>query len=388
MKVAAGRRQLLGHAVALQPVLRERANRTEELRRVPDATVEDLTTSGLLRIANPARYGGPGLDYDAVLEVAVELGRACGSTAWCYTVWSSHNWLIGFYPAQAQEEYFASTPDVLCSSAFNAARGRAEPAAGGYRLSGHWDFSSGCDAATWTLLAAGTPDQGPGLFLVPLSACRIVDSWFASGLKGTGSKDVVLEPTFVPGHRFLSYAAMGTGHTPGRALDDRMSYRLPVFMILPFTLASPLIGIAQGAVDAFEDRLRRRASSEAGGATPGLGAQAARLAEASAEVECARLIMQRDLAEAFELAAGDEQPSLETRLRYRRDHCYVATLCVRAVNRLFEAGGGHAILESSPLQRAHRDVHAGSHHVILGWDGPAEQYGRVRSGLEPTDVVI
>jgi 3-hydroxy-9,10-secoandrosta-1,3,5(10)-triene-9,17-dione monooxygenase len=388
MKVAAGPQEALLRAAALLPALRERASTTEELRRIPDETVEDLTTSGLLRIANPALYGGPGLDYDAVLEVAVELGRACGSTAWCYTVWASHNWLMGFYPARAQEEYFASKPDVLCSSAFDAALGRAEPAAGGYRLSGHWDFSSGCDAATWALLAAFTPDQGPGLFLVPLSACRIVDTWFASGLKGTGSKDVVLEPTFVPGHRFLSYAAMGTGHTPGRALDDRMSYRLPVFMILPFTLASPLIGIAQGAVDAFEERLRVRAASGAGGAPPGLGAQAARLAEASAEVECARLIMRRDLADAFEVAARDEQPSVESRLRYRRDHCYVATLCVRAVNRLFEASGGHAILESSPLQRAHRDVHAGSHHVILGWDGPAEQYGLVRSGLEPTDVVI
>jgi alkylation response protein AidB-like acyl-CoA dehydrogenase len=287
MTVAAGPQEFLLRAAALLPALRERANTAEELRHIPGVTVEDLTTSGLLRIANPARYGGPGLDYDAVLEVAVELGRACGSTAWCYTVWSSHNWLIGFYPAQAQEEYFASTPDVLCSSAFNAALGRAQAVAGGYQLSGHWDFSSGCDAASWALPAAVTPDRA--------LAC----SW----------------------------------------------------SLCP-------------------------------------GAQAARLAEACAEVECARLIMRRDLAEAFELAARDEQPSLEGRLRYRRDHCYVATLCMRAVNRLFEASGGHAILESSPLQRAHRDVHAGSHHVILGWDGPAEQHGRVRSGLEPTDGVI
>jgi 3-hydroxy-9,10-secoandrosta-1,3,5(10)-triene-9,17-dione monooxygenase len=382
------RQELLRRAAALRPVLGDRAQEAEALRRIPEATVDDLRTSGLLRIANPSRYGGPGLDYDVVLEVAMELGRACGSTAWCYTVWSSHNWLVGFYPERAQEEYFGPSPDVLSSSAFNAGPGRAEPAPGGYRLSGHWDFSSGCDAATWALLAAATPDRGPGLFLVPLSACQIVDTWFASGLRGTGSKDVVLPPTFVPGQRFLSYGELGTGHTPGRDLHDRLSYRLPVFMILPFTLAAPLIGIAQGALDAFEERLRGRVASGSATAPPDLAAPAARLAEASAEVDCARLIVRRDLADALELAAREEQPTVETRLRYRRDHGYVATLCVRAVNRLFEAGGGHAILERSPLQRAHRDVHAGSHHVILGWDGPAEQYGRVRCGLEPTDARI
>ncbi len=231
------------------------------------------------------------------------------------------------------------------------------------------------------------PDQGPGLFLVPRSAYQIVDTWYASGLKGTGSKDIVMEPTFVPSYRFLSYATLETGHCPGRILHDRPSYRLPVFAILPFTVASPLIGIAQGAVDAYEERLRERIE-RAGNSLPGMASFAARLAEATAEVGCARLLMRHDLDEMLGRAARDEPLSTEARLRYRRDHCYVAALSVRAVNRLFEASGGHAILESSPLQRAHRDVHAGSHHVILTWDGPAEQYGRVRLGLEPEGAVL
>src|SRR5215207_839217 len=112
------RAELLQRAAALVPVLAERGQRTEELRRIPDETVNDLRAAGLLRLANPERFGGYGLDYDAALEVGVELGRGCGSTAWCYTVWSSHNWVMGMYPEQAQEEYFASSPDVLSSSAF------------------------------------------------------------------------------------------------------------------------------------------------------------------------------------------------------------------------------------------------------------------------------
>jgi alkylation response protein AidB-like acyl-CoA dehydrogenase len=391
MKAARGevvdRGQLLARASALVPVLAERALETERRRRIPDETVADLRQAGLLRIANPERYGGYGLDYDAVLEVGLELGRGCGSTAWCYTVWSSHNWLMGLYAAEAQEEYFA-TPDVMSSSGFNPGGGVARPAAGGYLLSGRWDFSSGSDMGRWALVAAVTPDQGPGLFVVPRDQYRVEDTWHASGLKGTGSNDVVVESAFVPQHRFLSYRAMGAIETPGRQVHDRPSYRLPAFSILPYTLAAPLVGIAQGAVDGFERRMRDRVSAFGGVRMANLVSIQCRLAEATAEVDCARLVLRGDLREMLERAAGGRAPTLEERMRYRRNHAYVTKLAVQAVNRLFEVSGGHAVFEDAPIQRAHRDVHAGSHQVALVWDTYAEQYGRVRLGLEPTDTIF
>jgi alkylation response protein AidB-like acyl-CoA dehydrogenase len=109
-----------------------------------------------------------------------------------------------------------------------------------------------------------------------------------------------------------------------------------------------------------------------------------RLAEAATEAWAARLIMRQDIHEILARARGNEMPTLEERLRARRNQAYVATLCLRAVNRLFEASGGHALFDASPLQRFHRDVHAASHHVSLSWDTAAEQYGRVLLGLEPT----
>src|SRR5690242_1046740 len=112
---------LLRRAEDLVPVLASRAQQAETLRRIPDETVTDLRQAGLIRIANPDGFDGYGLDYDTVLEVVGILGRGCGSTAWCYRVWASHNWILGMYPIQAQEEYFASSPDVLSSSAFAAA---------------------------------------------------------------------------------------------------------------------------------------------------------------------------------------------------------------------------------------------------------------------------
>src|SRR5579864_2576589 len=155
----ATRAELLTRAEDLVSVLASRAQEAEGLRRIPDETVADLREAGLIRLANPEPFGGHGLDYDTVLEVVGILGRGCGSTSWCYSVWASHNWIVGMYPMQAQEEYFARSPDVLCSSAFAAANRYLEPADGGLRLAGRWSFSSGADAAEWGMIGANHPEQ-------------------------------------------------------------------------------------------------------------------------------------------------------------------------------------------------------------------------------------
>jgi alkylation response protein AidB-like acyl-CoA dehydrogenase len=132
----------------------------------------------MLRLANPHSFGGYGLDYDTVLEVVGILGRGCGSTAWCYSVWSSHNWMLGMYPLQAQQEYFAASPDVLSSSSFAPGDRQLEPTRNGYLIQGTWSFSSGVDAAQWAMLGANHPQLGPGLCVVPRSDYRIDDNWF------------------------------------------------------------------------------------------------------------------------------------------------------------------------------------------------------------------
>jgi alkylation response protein AidB-like acyl-CoA dehydrogenase len=137
------REELQRRTAALVPRLKDRVARTEQLRQIPPETVQDLVDSGLIRLGNPRRYGGLSVEYDAAFEVSWELGRVCGSSAWCYSLWTVHNWWVGHFPAQAQEEFFASGPDTLASSALNPGRGTAEPVTGGFRLSGHWSFSSG-----------------------------------------------------------------------------------------------------------------------------------------------------------------------------------------------------------------------------------------------------
>jgi len=374
------REELVQRAAALVPRLQERAERTEQLRRLPDETVADLVDAGLMRIVTPDRFGGAGLDFDAKLEVALELGRGCGSTAWCYSILTTNSWWIGHFPRQGQEEFFADSPDALGSSSLDPSRARVEVVAGGYRVSGRWSFSSGCDAASWVTVG-GLGPNGVLWFLVPMAEVTVVDTWFVSGLRGTGSKDLVIDDVFVPAHRVAEQRLMKEGRTDGWVLDGRSSYRAPLFSLLPCTLVAPVLGMARGMVETFADQLRGRKRPDGTELTHSVANQL-RLAESSAEVDAARSVLRQNTREILALAARGETPTLLDRARYRRDHAFMARLGIQAIDRLFEASGGHALLESNPLQRFHRDAWAASQHFGIRWDENAELYGRVALGLE------
>ena len=374
------RTELLQRAAALVPALADRAAQAEQQRQIPAATIADFKSAGLMRIGAPDRFGGAGLDCDTIFEAAAELGRGCGSSAWCFAVWSIHNWVMGHFPEQAQEEYFAGSPETLSSSAYNPSGAKATPVDGGYRVSGRWDFSSGCDAAVWATLGALGP-TGPLWLLIPSTDYVIDDTWHVAGLRATGSKDIVIEAAFVPAHRVMEIRYLAEAQTVGWELHRRPSYRAPLMTLLPFTLASPVLGMAQGAVESFAAQLSAR-RTPTGGTMADSVANHLRLAESSAEVDTARLLMRHDYCEILERAARGEMPPPVDRARYRRDHAYMTRLCVRAIDRLFEAAGGHALYDDNPLQRFYRDAHAASHHTALVWDAPAELYGRVVLGLE------
>ena len=378
------REELVRRAGQLVPVLQERAEQTESLRRIPEETVDDMISAGLLRIATPERFGGHGLEFDVLLDVTFELGRGCGSSAWCYAIWSSDSWYVGMFPERAQQEFWSDSADTLCASSFNPTQGNVTEVQGGYSLSGHWDFASGCDAARWILVTA-VAKAGPVMFLVPRSDFTIEDIWHVSGLRGTGSNDIIIQDAVVPDYRALLVADLREACTPGRELHSTMGYRAPMLSLEVYVIDAPIVGMAKGALEAFESSMSRKISEMRGGSVSESAAIQICLAEAAVEIEAAHLIMQHDAHEILDQASRDEMLSVEERIRYRRNQAYIATLCVRAVNRLFDASGGHALFDSDPMQRFHRDTHAGSHQAVVSWHARSEQYGRVRLGLEPTD---
>jgi 3-hydroxy-9,10-secoandrosta-1,3,5(10)-triene-9,17-dione monooxygenase len=370
---------LLTKASGLVPVFRERAAHTEEMRRVPDENVDDLLGSGLCRIGVPKRFGGLEVSYGLALDVAAELGRGCPSTSWCYGLWAAHAWLVGFWPVKAQEEIYRAGPDALCSSSLNPGKSTCVADDGGYRLSGRWEFSSGCDSASWVML--GAPNIGERTWvLVPREDFEIVDTWYVSGLRGSGSKDIAVHDAFVPYHRVLEVTTAGVSDLSAWELHAQPQYRVPIPVLLGWDLVGPMVGIAQGMIDEFTIRL---AGTSGPGRTADSPAVHLRLSQASAEVDAARGMMEQDLRDI--LRKGEEGLSFDTleRARFRRDKAFVTQMCLQAVNRLFDLSGGHGLFDSVPLQRFHRDAQAVAHRDGLIMDLGGQNYGRVLLGLPP-----
>ena len=370
---------VLRRASELVAVLKERAALTEELRRVPEETVNDLLASGLYRIGVPKRFGGLDLGYGLILDVAAELGRGCAAAAWCYCLWAAHAWLVGYWPLQAQEEVFGQSPDALCSSSLNVGKSNTTPVEGGYRLSGRWEFSSGCDSASWVILGVSGIGERHWV-LAPRGDFEIVDNWFVSGLRGSGSKDIVVNDAFVPHHRVLDVTTAGDGDYSGWELHRQARYRAPIPVLLGWDLVAPMLGIAQGMIDEFVARL---AGTSGPGRTADSPAIHLRLSQASAEVDAARLMMDWDIDEILRKGKEGEAFTPLERARFRRDKAFITQLCLQAVNRLFDLSGGHALFDSVSLQRFHRDAHAVAHRDGLIMDLGGQQYGRVALGLDP-----
>ncbi len=381
--------RLVESARQMVPVLLERAPGAEELRRIPDQTIRDFTEAGFFRIFLPKRFGGYELDYGfPQVEIASELGRGCGSSAWIFTVTACHNWIVGMYPPRAQEDVWGEAPDTLCATALVPEKGRLERVADGYRLSGRWKFSSGVDAAEWSLIVAPL-DNGAGarenvLCLVPKRDYEIIDTWFVGGLRATGSKDLQVANALVPDYRVVPLRMLKGGPTPGSAANSSHIYRLPLYAVFPYNISTPAIGIARGVIEQFTARTRAQVSPTGQRPADSMALQL-RVAEAAVTVDAASELILRDAGEINRIGRAGETFDYEKRTRYRRDLAYTALSCMRAVDVIHQASGAHGLFEEFPIQRAFRDVHAINAHAALRWDTNGLQSGRIALGLECSD---
>jgi 3-hydroxy-9,10-secoandrosta-1,3,5(10)-triene-9,17-dione monooxygenase len=381
---------MLDRARGLLPGLRERAARTEELRRLPPETEQALHEAGLFRILQPRRVGGSELDYVALVDVADVLALADASVAWNLANLASHHWMLGMFDPRAQHLVWSEDPDALIASSFVFPSGRGRKVTGGYRISGRWPFSSGVDSSTWNMLAGlvSGVDEADGvehrIFLVRSTDYRILDVWNSTGLSGTGSNDVEIEDLFVPDHMTLAVRDVAGGATPGSSVNPNPLYGLPVFSLFPFVLSGTALGNAQAVLDDYVEVARHRASTYNRTMLGDLQTTQIKIAEASAKIEAARLIMRRTCIEAMDDARRGRIPDLAERTRYRRDGAFSVKLCTEAVGLLFAASGGRALHTGRALQRQFRDAHAMNAHIVFSFDAAGTNYGRVALGL-PSD---
>ena len=371
----------------LLPVLRERAQATEDARVVPDGSVKALAETGFFRLLQPARFGG--LEADPVtFYTAVRLiASACGSTGWVASVLGVHPWHIGLFPPEAQQEVWADDQDTRASSSY-APTGRATAVDGGHRLTGRWSFSSGCNHATWVLLGGFVVD-GDGhpvdfrTFLLPIRDYTIDDVWDTVGLRGTGSNDIVVDDVFVPGHRSLSFTDVTRCRCAGQEANPGPLFRLPYGSVFPYSITAPIIGMAAGAYDAHVEyqRSRVRASYAGQKAAEDPHGQV-RVARASAEIDAAWLALERNMADLMAHARAGEKIPIPLRLRVRRDQVLGTGRAISAVDLLFENSGGRALAAGTVIQRHWRDAHAGRVHAINDPERALTMFGRGEFGLD------
>jgi 3-hydroxy-9,10-secoandrosta-1,3,5(10)-triene-9,17-dione monooxygenase len=384
----------IASAKALIPRLRERASRTEELRRLPPETERDLHDAGLFRIVQPKRVGGSEFDYVALVDCADALGQADASVAWNFANLASHHWILGMFDKRAQDLVWNRNADALIASSFIFPAGRARKVDGGYVLRGSWPFSSGVDSSEWNMLASvvASDDEADGIeyriFLLNKSDYKINDTWNATGLRGTGSNDVEVNDAFVAEPMTVAVSDLAGGPTPGSAVNPNALYALPVFSLFPYVLSGVALGNAQACLDDYVDLARHRASTYNRAKLADLQSTQIKIAEASAKIDAARLIMRSACIEVMADAKCGHVPDIAAKTKLRRDGAYSVNLCTDAVSLLFSASGARGLFTTGALQRQFRDGHAINSHLAFNFDAAGTNYGRVALGLPSENLTL
>lgn len=388
------RDELIDRARQLVPGIAARALECERLGRLPDESFREFRDAGFYRILQPRSHGGYEHDMFTLLEVTREIARSgCVSSAWVLAILAIHNFYLGYFPPAAQQDIWGEDQDRQTCTPF-VPSSTVTRVAGGIELrDGRWRFASGCDHAEFALLGVLVErDEGPPEFcqaVVPKTDYTIDhDSWNVVALRGTGSKDIVVDECFVPEHRIFSLTRVAEGYAPGREINTGPLYRQPFFAASVCSLIAPAWGGALAALDAYEARLHTRELVFGGGRQKDKASAQLRLVEAAAEIDSAGLLLRRNCDEFRALAERGESAAVETRARALWEGAYATTLLTRAVERLFVASGGSSLHEENVIQRCWRDVHAVNSHAGLNFDNMGELYAQTRLGIDAGSVLL
>lgn len=370
--------EMIARARELAPRLRERAEQAIAERHVPAATIDDYHRTGLIRIAQPKRYGGYEMGWDVLCEISQILATADGSQAWIQRIMADHAQMVATFPVAAQDDVWGSNHRALISAAFDPV-GRATRVAGGFTFSGRHGFSSGIDYADWLICGGYIQDgdklDGPHFFLVPRSDATIIDDWHTMGLEGTGSKSFQVTDVFIPEHRILNGGEARIGKGPGTTINTAPVYRTPRGGITSAGFAALAVGMAKGVL---EEWLRYTGPRKSRGVVvsdqPGTQMIAA---QSSAEIDAAEALYFGTISRAMRVLEAGGDITDDEMLTARRNVAFTCQLCLKAGTRLFNAGGGRALYKGQGLERQYRNLlGAASHHAAV-WDANATAFGQM-----------
>lgn len=347
--------------------LADTAEDSERLGRLCEKSVALIRQAGVMRMLQPADFGGYAAHPREFAEAVMAVAKVCGSAGWVCGVGGVHPWEMALMDRRLQAEVWGDDPDTWIASPY-AAQGLATPVDGGYRLEGRWNFSSGTDHCDWIFLGARLGETLlPRVVHVVLPRgdyTIVADSWDVIGLSGTGSKDIVVDGAFVPAYRTIDFEHVAAGGCAAEAAGRTETlYRLPFWAMFPLGITAAVIGITEGALAAHVDYQRDRAAPT-GTRISGDPSAPCAISEAAAEIAASRGQLLDGISRLFDLADADEVISCEERALAPRNQLRCAQRAVAAVDAVFARSGGNAAPGNNPLQRFWRDAHVGLAHAV------------------------
>ncbi|MEA2930309.1 MAG: 3-hydroxy-9,10-secoandrosta,3,5(10)-triene-9,17-dione monooxygenase [Hyphomicrobiales bacterium] len=372
--------EALRRARDIVPVLRDRAQKCEDARMLIRENEQLLHETGLFRFHQPKAFGGMELDFVAIFDIPAEIARGCPSTAWNVGNLATHHWMLGYWDPETQHEVWDANPDALIASSIALAAGRARKTDDGYIVSGRWPFSSGVDNSDWNMLAVTVYDGEKAvdwrLCLVPKTDYEIIDTWYAMGMAGTGSKDIAVKELFVPERRALALARTRGGYEhPGAAINRSALFGIPILGAAGIPLSPASIGAAEGAYEHFLASMGKRTGTYTGAKVADFQAVQIKVARARALIDSGRALSRNASIALQEMSARGEVPDLATKLRFRAQSAFAVNQAREAVETLWSCYGAQGIYTRDPLQRYLRDVTAMNQHFSFNFDIAGAAFG-------------
>jgi 3-hydroxy-9,10-secoandrosta-1,3,5(10)-triene-9,17-dione monooxygenase len=371
--------EIIARAEAIAPTLVARQAETEQRTYYAQDTHEAFAEAGFYRILVPRRYGGYEFGIDTFLRVSTALARGCPSTAWMFCLGATHALPVAsLFDERAQAELFGAG-DFICPATIVPSGTARRMPDGDWEIDGTWKYCSGSPYATHFLghvMTDGDDGQPPApmLFVAPRSAFRRLDDWGGQlGLKGSGSHSVVIDNARIPARFTLPGTHMSevdtTHGTPGSRLHGNPEYGGGPLSFMLLEVASLAVGMAQGALDAYEELMRSRTTL-----FPPITTRAEDpdyqywYGEAAGLITTAEAAVRQAIQQWHDLcAAGPGAFSREHDLRLATLCREVIRMCWRAVEgQLFPTAGSSAVRQGERVERVWRDLSTLHSHAGVG----------------------
>ena len=386
LRVADEGAAMLGRIQSLQTLLQSNTGKARLERRVPVENIQALQQAGFFLALQPARWGGYELEPQDFFRMQLAIAQSCMSTAWAGGIIAVHAFQIALMDPRAQQDVWEEDIHTRISSAY-APMGKVEPVEGGFRFSGRWGWSSGCDHCSWALLGGVLPDGTYRTFLVPRSDYRIEDTWHSMGLQGTGSNDIVVDGAFVPDYRTHKQSDGFAGTNPGVNEDSATLYHLPWAQLFIRAVSTPAIGAARHALDLYTEMVKGKASGDVTKLAQDSGTQM-RIAAAKNTIEEMTTVLLANFNAMMRTLRAGGMITLEDRILYRYQASLVIDKSIEVVDSLFSSAGGSSVFQSSPIQQCFLDIHTARAHVANNPTAFARNLGAVALGAANADFFV